>query len=69
MTARQDGLQSNIDSLDDDREQLNRRLASLDARYRAQFSAMDILVAQLQSLGDYMTQQLASLPEPNSIRR
>jgi len=69
LTARQDGLQSNIDSLDDDREQLNRRLASLDARYRAQFSAMDILVAQLQSLGDYMTQQLASLPEPNSIRR
>ncbi len=69
LTARQDGLQSNIDSLDGDREQLNRRLASLDARYRAQFSAMDILVAQLQSLGDYMTQQLSSLPEPNSIRR
>jgi len=69
LTARQDGLQSNIDSLDGDREQLNRRLASLDARYRAQFSAMDILVAQLQSLGDYMTQQLSSLPQPNSIRR
>lgn len=69
LTARQDGLQSNIDSLDGDREQLNRRLASLDSRYRAQFSAMDILVAQLQSLGDYMTQQLSSLPQPNSIRR
>jgi flagellar hook-associated protein 2 len=69
LTARQDGLQTNIDSLDGDREQLNRRLASLDARYRAQFTAMDILVAQLTSLGDYMTQQLASLPEPNSIRR
>jgi flagellar hook-associated protein 2 len=69
LTARQDGLQTNIDSLDGDREQLNRRLASLDARYRAQFTAMDILVAQLTSLGDYMSQQLASLPEPNSIRR
>jgi len=69
LTARQDGLQTNIDSLDGDRDQLNRRLASLDARYRAQFSAMDILVAQLTSLGDYMTQQLASLPEPNSINR
>ncbi len=69
LTARQDGLQSNIDSLDGDREQLNRRLATLDARYRAQFTAMDILVAQLTSLGDYMTQQLASLPEPNSIGR
>lgn len=69
LTARQDGLQTNIDSLDSDREQLNRRLASLDARYRAQFTAMDILVAQLTSLGNYMTQQLASLPEPNSINR
>jgi flagellar hook-associated protein 2 len=69
LTARQDGLQTNIDSLDGDREQLNRRLASLDARYRAQFTAMDILVAQLTSLGDYMTQQLDSLPKPNSIGR
>jgi flagellar hook-associated protein 2 len=69
LTARQDGLQTNIDSLDGDREQLNRRLASLDERYRAQFTAMDILVAQLTSLGDYLSQQLASLPEPNSIRR
>jgi flagellar hook-associated protein 2 len=69
LSARQDGLQTNIDSLDGDREQLNRRLASLDARYRAQFTAMDILVAQLTSLGDFMTQQLASLPEPNSIGR
>ncbi|MDO7596245.1 MAG: flagellar filament capping protein FliD [Pseudomonadota bacterium] len=69
LTARQDGLQTNIDALDGDREQLNRRLASLDERYRAQFTAMDILVAQLTSLGDYLSQQLASLPEPNSIRR
>tara|TARA_R110001606_G_scaffold395213_1_gene567049 strand:- start:34451 stop:35830 length:1380 start_codon:yes stop_codon:yes gene_type:complete len=69
LTAREGGLQSSIDSLDADRELLNRRLASLDARYRAQFTAMDILVAQLTSLGDYMTQQLASLPEPNSIGR
>ena len=69
LTARQDGLQSNIESLSGDREQLNRRLASLDARYRAQFTAMDILVAQLTSLGTYLGQQLDSLPEPNSIRR
>jgi len=69
LTSREDGLKSNIDSIDDDRERLDRRLATLDARYRAQFSAMDILVAQLTSLGDYLSSQLASLPEPNSIRR
>ena len=69
LTSREDGLKSNIDSIDDDRQRLDRRLATLDARYRAQFTAMDILVAQLTSLGDYMTSQLASFPEPNSIRR
>jgi len=69
LTSREDGLKSNIDSIGDDRERLDRRLATLDARYRAQFTAMDILVAQLTSLGDYLSSQLASLPEPNSIRR
>jgi len=69
LTARSDGLKTSIESLDDDRVNLDRRLAALDKRYRAQFIAMDVLVAQLRSLGDYMTQQLASLPEPNSIRR
>lgn len=67
LTSREDNLKSSIESLDGDREALNRRLATLDARYRAQFSAMDVLVAQLTSLGDYLTQQLDSLPKPNSI--
>jgi len=66
LSSRSDGLQSNIDSIDDDRERLDRRLTALEARYRAQFTAMDALVAQLQTLGDYLSQQLASLPSVNS---
>jgi len=67
LTARTDGLQISIDSITDDRERLNDRLAVIEARYRAQFNAMDLLVGQLQALGGYLTQQLASLPKPNSI--
>jgi len=69
LSSRTEGLQSRISSLGDDREQLNRRLAALEKRYQAQFTAMDMLVGQLKSTGDYLTSQLANLPKPNSINR
>lgn len=40
-------------------------MASLEARLTAQFTAMDILVAQLKSTGDFLTQQLDNLPSIN----
>lgn len=67
LDIRTDGLRSRIDSIDGDRERLADRLDSLEARYRAQFTAMDILVAQLSSIGNFLGQQLANLPKPNSI--
>jgi flagellar hook-associated protein 2 len=66
LVARTDGLQSRIDEIDEDRERLELRLEALEARYRAQFTAMDTLVAQMQSMGDYLTQQLANLPGVSS---
>ena len=62
IDSRSDGLQSRLDRIDDSRDALTRRMASLEARLNAQFTAMDILVSQLQSTGNYLTQQLASLP-------
>lgn len=67
LNTRTDGLQSSIDRLEDQREQLAVRLESVESRYRAQFSAMDVLVGQLQGIGNFLTQQLANLPAPNSI--
>lgn len=67
LSTRTDGIESSIGRIDDQREQLAVRLESVEARYRAQFSAMDILVGQLQGIGDFLSQQLASLPAPNSI--
>jgi flagellar hook-associated protein 2 len=69
LTSRSDNIQDRIRDLSDDRDRLDARLASIESRYRAQFTAMDALVSQLQSIGSFLTQQLASLPEPNSIGR
>lgn len=69
LDNRTSGLRSRIDRIDDDRERLANRLESVEARYRAQFTAMDILVAQLSNIGNFLGQQLANLPKPNSINR
>ena len=69
LSSRTDGLKTRIESISDDRERLGQRLVALESRYRAQFTAMDIIVAQLQSTSSFLTAQLANLPEPNSINR
>lgn len=66
LDGRTEGLQSRIDSIGDDRERLGRRLEALEARYRAQFTAMDVLVGQLSSIGNFLTQQLANVPVLNN---
>jgi len=69
LDLRAEGLRSQLDRLSDDRERLDQRLESLESRYRAQFTAMDQLVAQLQSIGGFLDQQLSNLPLANNSRR
>ena len=66
IDSRSDGLQSRLDSIDDRRDTLVRRMAAYEARLSLQFNAMDILVSQLQATGNYLTQQLANLPKISS---
>tara|TARA_R110002072_G_scaffold284981_1_gene449548 strand:+ start:1888 stop:3351 length:1464 start_codon:yes stop_codon:yes gene_type:complete len=65
LDARTDGLQSSVDSISDDREVLDRRLEALEARYRAQFNALDGLLAQINSTGSFVSEQLANIPLPS----
>ncbi|MBM70512.1 MAG: flagellar hook-associated protein [Haliea sp.] len=65
LDARTDGLQSSVDAISDDREALNRRLEVLEARYRAQFNALDGLLAQINSTGSFVSEQLANIPLPS----
>jgi flagellar hook-associated protein 2 len=62
IDIRSDGLNDRLDSLDEEREQFERRIAAMEARYRSQFAALDIMLSQLQATSNYLTQQLASLP-------
>ncbi|HEU4530575.1 MAG TPA: flagellar filament capping protein FliD [Steroidobacteraceae bacterium] len=61
IETRTKGLQSSIDEIGQSREALNERLVSVEKRLRAQFNAMDTLVAQLRSTGSFLTQQITSL--------
>lgn len=61
IKARETTLTARLDRIADDREALQRRLDALEARLRAQFSALDALVAQMRSTGDFLTQQFAGL--------
>jgi flagellar hook-associated protein 2 len=45
---------------------MNRRLAQIETRYRAQFTALDTLVSSMQKTSQYLTQQLANLPSTSN---
>lgn len=61
LSSRTEGINSSIRSLDDRRDVLNRRLDEIEKRYRAQFTALDTMLGQLRSTGEFLTRQLASL--------
>lgn len=62
IATRVQGIQSRISAVEDQRARLNDRLQQIQDRYRAQFTALDSLVSKLQNTGNFLTQQLASLP-------
>lgn len=51
----------NIKAITKQREVLNSRLFDVEARYRAQFTALDKIVANLNNTSTFLTQQLAAL--------
>ncbi len=61
IDVRTDGINEQLDDIADSREALALQLESLESRLLAQFNAMDALVAQLQTTGDFLTQQLVPL--------
>ncbi|HVT35650.1 MAG TPA: flagellar filament capping protein FliD [Nevskiaceae bacterium] len=68
FTASDGGIQAETDSLNSQLKDLQRqsddldaRMQTVQARYQAQFSALDTLIAQMKSTQDYLTQQLAAI--------
>ncbi|WP_339648784.1 flagellar filament capping protein FliD [Halopseudomonas pelagia] len=70
LESRTSALQNTLNGpggVDEQREQLNRRLEQLEARLFSQFNAMDSLVGQLTSTSNFLTSALDSLP--GSVRQ
>lgn len=62
ITAATDGAKVSIKNIDKQRETLSLRLTQIEARYKRQFSALDSLIASMNTTSSYLSQQLASLP-------
>lgn len=65
IDSRIDGINSSIKDIDTQRDSLNRRLDDVEQRFRAQFAALDTLVANMTQTSNFLQQQLANLPTIN----
>lgn len=63
LDGRTASLNRAIADLDQQRNQINTRLDTIEQRYRAQFTALDAMLSSMQSTSDFLTQQLAALPK------
>lgn len=62
IAGRTDGISASIKSIDRQRTALNARMESIEARYRAQFTALDTAMAGMTQTSNYLASQLANLP-------
>lgn len=66
ISSRTDGINSSIKDIGNRRDAMNRRLVDIEARYRAQFTALDTLLSSMTTTSNFLTQQLANLPKINN---
>ncbi|MEZ5615756.1 MAG: flagellar filament capping protein FliD [Rhodocyclaceae bacterium] len=63
VDGRMDGINASIKDLGSRREALASRLELIEKRYRAQFTALDAMIASMTQTSSYLQQQLANLPK------
>lgn len=63
ISSRTDGINRTIKDIGNRREVLNLRLAGIEKRYRAQFTALDVMIGSMNKTSSFLTQQLANLPK------
>lgn len=61
VAGRTDGINTSVKDIATQRKTLEARLVQVEKRYRAQFNALDQMVASMQQTSSYLTQQLATL--------
>ncbi|CUA85273.1 Flagellar capping protein FliD [Gulbenkiania indica] len=66
LTAFDKGLNASLKDLQKQQDRLSKSLQVTEARYRAQFNAMDRLLSQLNSTSSFLNQQIAGLQKSGS---
>ena len=62
VDGRMDGINASIQNIGTQRGALALRLDMIERRYRAQFSALDTMMASMSATSSFLQQQLANLP-------
>jgi flagellar hook-associated protein 2 len=62
IDSRVNGIKTTNKDLEDQHTDMTARLSTVEARLRAQYSALDTMMSKMQSTSSFLTQQLASLP-------
>lgn len=57
------GINASIQRLNVDQQAMSARLTVIEARYRAQFTALDTMISSMNTTSTFLTQQLANLPK------
>lgn len=66
LATRTEGLNGDLQDIQDKRDRLDSRIASYEERLIKEFSAADSIITQIQSSGDFLSQQLASMVPQNN---
>ena len=61
LASKTESLNNKLGRLDDQKERMDFRLEQIEKRYRAQFTALDSMLASMQQTSSFLTQQLAAL--------
>lgn len=61
LSARTTGISTSIKRVDDQSAKISSRLASVEARYRAQYTRLDTLLSSMSSTSTFLTQQIKAI--------
>ncbi|WAW09550.1 flagellar filament capping protein FliD [Oxalobacter vibrioformis] len=61
IDSRIEGVNKSLESISKQYENWDKRLTQVEAAYRAKFTALDVLLAEMNSTSSYLTTQLATL--------
>lgn len=66
ITSRAAGINTSIKDVADQRQKFSDSLTDIEKRYRAQYTALDVSIASMQSTQTYLTTQLAAIAAQSS---